>query len=109
MDRGQFALNDGMTPVAKSAKRTGGKGKAVKAEETPQTKRPLPEMSGCPDSPHNAPRFAMCGRFSLAGGIYEVGIGRYGPNAAGQGAKSSSTCHSELRALRVTGGEVGKR
>jgi hypothetical protein len=31
-DRRQFALNDGKTPVAKPAKRTGKKGKSAKAE-----------------------------------------------------------------------------
>lgn len=41
-------------------------------------KRPPPEASGFPDSPHNAPRFATCGRFSLSGRFfYGVGKGRH--------------------------------
>jgi hypothetical protein len=40
VDQGQFALNDGKTPVAKSAKRTGKKGKSAKAEENAADETP---------------------------------------------------------------------
>lgn len=40
VDRGQFALNDGKTPAAKSAKRTGRKGKSAKAEENAADETP---------------------------------------------------------------------
>jgi hypothetical protein len=63
VDRGHFELNDVKAAGAKPAK----KATKGKAEANAQTHLRLFEPPGLPDSPHNATRFATCGRFSLAG------------------------------------------